>query len=466
MPQQSQQERDSQVEHDPLPVLSADDSEGPGPEAEITANMSEHLSDGEAPDASTQREGPGPEAEITANMSEHLSDGEAPDASTQRERDTQWRIPSRTASRAAGLYKRHSANHPMLREYAQYLKGTLQTRGWKAEVSNIARFLYYVNPRTVSLEYLRRPAKTNDFFTKLCSLPLTKATALVMLKHVRRFTSYHMNATNLSISRPQLYRACEIFMSSTTDLQKILYKGTCREIVCKRYDALMRPTKTPEECRRLLEVAKPSFLARIRGIERRRVNTADSEVTRYLQALLILQHLQRPCVVQNMTIAEWNERTEYIHRGLRYTIIGVKEHKVASKQVAAFVLSEQEESWFTIYAETIRPHFTRSCAAEQAFFVSASGQRIRCPSSNLRQYHLSYKLPLVTSRTVRRVCETWTLPHYTDAEKRLFARYLAHSNEMAEKVYREKTIEDMCQARELVVRSGEREASGVQQAEN
>ncbi|XP_075185942.1 uncharacterized protein LOC142257691 [Anomaloglossus baeobatrachus] len=274
MPQQSQQERDSQVEHDPLPVLSADDSEGPGPEAEITANMSEHL-----------------------------SNGEAPDASTQRERDTQWTIPSRTASRDAGLYKRHSVNHPMLREYAKYLKGTLQARSWKAEVSNIARFLYYVNPRTVSLEYLRRPAKTNAFFTKLCSLPLTKATTLVMLKHVRRFTSYHMNATNLNISRPQLYRACEIFMSSTTDLQKILYKGTCREIVRKRYDALMRPTKTPEECRRLLEVAKPSFLARIRGIERRRVNTADSEVTRYLQALLILQHLQRPCVVQNMTVS-------------------------------------------------------------------------------------------------------------------------------------------------------------------
>ncbi|KAM4048627.1 uncharacterized protein ACNLHF_011440, partial [Anomaloglossus baeobatrachus] len=214
-------------------------------------------------------------------------------------------------------------------------------------------------------------------------------------------------------------------------------------MVCKRYDTLMCPSKTPQECRRLLEVAKPSFLARIRGIERQSMVPADSQVSRNLQALLILQHLQKPCVVQNMTIAEWNKKTEYIHHGRRYIIIGVTEHKIASKQVAALVLLEQEESWINVYAETIRPHFTSSCATEKAFFVTASGQRIRCPSSNLRQYHLSYDLPLVTSQMVRRVCETWTLPNYTDPENRLFARYLAHSNEMAEKVYQEKTIQDV-----------------------
>ncbi|KAM4038357.1 LOW QUALITY PROTEIN: uncharacterized protein ACNLHF_016667 [Anomaloglossus baeobatrachus] len=147
----------------------------------------------------------------------------------------------------------------------------------------------------------------------------------------------------------------------------------------------------------------------------------------------IQQHLSNISLVNTHLKQEWNERTEYIHRGRCYIVIGVKEHKMSSKQVAAFMLSEQDESYMP----------------KQSGHTS--------PGAVKEKKHSSYNLPVVTSSMVRRVCETWLLPRYSDLEK--CPLLIAHSNEMAEAVYQVKRIEDICQACELVVRSGEHERS-------
>ncbi|CAJ0965487.1 unnamed protein product, partial [Ranitomeya imitator] len=114
-------------------------------------------------------------------------------------------------------------------------------------------------------------------------------------------------------------------------------------------------------------------------------------------------------------VSEWDRRTHHLYFDSRMTIVGVKTHKCASTQVASFVLSEEEE--LTILN----------------FFVTPTGKVVVNPSTALRQYYDCYKLPNITSQIVRRVCETWTLSRYSDSEKRLFARYLAHTNDMAER---------------------------------
>ncbi|CAJ0954954.1 unnamed protein product [Ranitomeya imitator] len=329
------------------------------------------------------------------------------------------------------------------------------------EVSNVARFLFFVNPKSVTLEYLVKPNKVNNFFQQLGKLHLSSQTSLKMLKHIRRFTIYQMRATKLRLENPQLYKACEVFMNFTTDLQKSLYKGACRESVSKRYDLLMKPSKSPKDCQIILEEARPTFLASVEAVTDGGSEVDRREVVLYLEALLILKHLQRPGVVRNMTVSEWNERIHHTYQGRRKTIVGVKTHKCSTSQVATFVLSEKEELWFNAYAEYVRPVFTAGRKIITNFFVTCTGKVINNPSMSLRRYHSSYNLPNITSHLVRRICETWTLSQYTDCEKRLFARYLAHTNDVAERVYREKTLTDMCRAQELVFNAGNREDAKI-----
>ncbi|CAJ0917804.1 unnamed protein product [Ranitomeya imitator] len=247
-------------------------------------------------------------------------------------------------------------------------------------------------------------------------------------------------------------------MEFTTDLQKSLYRGVCKESVGKRYETLMEPSKTPKNCQRILEKARPRFLVCLAAVQDGGSDLEHSEILLYLQALLILRNLQRPGVVRNMTVSEWDRRTHHLYSGSRRTIVGVKTHKCASTQVALFVLSEEEESWFRSVRNICQtcPYHCRQIISN--FFVTTSGKVVVNPSTALRQYHDRYTLPNITSQIIRRVCETWTLSRYSDSKKRLFA----HTNDKAKRVYREKTLTDMCHAHELVVNSGKADEADCQ----
>ncbi|KAM4038365.1 uncharacterized protein ACNLHF_016677 [Anomaloglossus baeobatrachus] len=252
-----------------------------------------------------------------------------------------------------------------------------------------------------------------------------------------------------------LFQSCNFFMGVTEDIQKRLSKGVSREVVSKRYLALTTSMKTPAECRRLLVVAKPPFLKCIRATQGKSLNQDTKlQIIYYLQALLVLKHLQRPGVVQNMTVSEWKERIHYRYLWEDLVIIGVKLHKTASHQVASFVLTKEEEMWFNTYYERVRPTLVHKDSPKDIFFLSTSGQEIHSVSNDIAWLHKKYQLPNVTSQLVRRVCETWTLPKYSDSEKCLFSKYLAHSNLTAERNYREKTLEDICHGYKLVIEAG------------
>ncbi|XP_073519472.1 uncharacterized protein [Phyllobates terribilis] len=276
--------------------------------------------------------------------------------------------------------------------------------------------------------------------------------------------TYNVRASNLFEKKRALFRSCEFFMTVTEDIQKRLSKGISREVVSKRYLALTTSQITPQECRKILDVAKQSFLKCLQAAKDGCLRQSSQlEVIHYLEALLVLKHLQRPGVIQNMTVSEWKERISHTYDGEDLVVIGVKLHKTATQQVATFVLTKEEEMWFRVYYERVRPKLVRKNSPQETFFLSTSGKEIFNVSNDISRYHNKYKLPVISSQLVRRVCETWTLPNYSDSEKCLFAKYLAHTNMTAERTYREKTLTDICHAYKLVAQAG-KEASDEPQA--
>lgn len=361
----------------------------------------------------------------------------------------------------AGLYRRHDVRCPTLAGFSTYLRLTLGVKRYRQEVENVARFLYFVNPHSTDLTWVRDIEKVHAFFTRLRDQLLTEQTVLNYLKGVRRFLRYQMRATNLPVQRPRLFKECQHLCSVLDDLQKFLSKGASREVVRKRYLGLDKSSATPEQCRRLLEVAMPNFLASVRAATGGSLTRSDAlEILYFLQAVLILKHLQRPGVVKNLRVSEWKGRVRHEYGGQVYAVVGVQNHKTSTKQIASFALNGQEESWFSTYHDRVRPLLLAEQEPEE-FFISTTSAELYNPSNDLRRYHHRYGLQSVPSVLVRKVCETSTVALCTDAEKSLFARYLSHSNMTAERVYREKTLDDICHGSELVIRAGRGERPQV-----
>ncbi|XP_077109585.1 uncharacterized protein LOC143766084 [Ranitomeya variabilis] len=381
---------------------------------------------------------------------------EGSDQTTQRALQTRWTVDTRKKMMAAGLYKRHSLQDPLLVGFSNYLQHTLGVRYFRQEVADVARFLFYMNPKVANLDFVKDVQRVHSFFTKLRHLNLANQTIFNYLKHVRRFMTYNLRASNLFERNRALFKSCEFFLTVTEDIQKRLSKGISREVVSKRYLALTTSQHTPQECRKILDVAKQPFLKCVQAIKDGcDLQGTQLEIIYYLQALLLLKHLQRPGVVRNMTVSEWKERISHTYDGEDLVVIGVKLHKTATQQVATFVLSKEEEMWFRVYFERVRPKLVRKNSPQETFFLSTSGKELFNVSNDIARYHHKYKLPVISSQLVRRVCETWTLPKYSDSEKCLFAKYLAHTNMTAERTYREKTLTDICHAYKLVAQAGE-----------
>ncbi|XP_075049801.1 uncharacterized protein LOC142109521 [Mixophyes fleayi] len=305
------------------------------------------------------------------------------------------------------------------------------------------------------------PAGRSPRLYKLRELGLCNKTIFNYLRNLRRFIGYKTTATNVAANDPPLFQACVHFLNVTNAIWKKLSKGVSKERVVKRFNTLTTDSLQPEDCRRLLEVAKPEFLNCIHRASTAKTLTVKHQlnILYYLEALLILKHLQRPGVVANMTVEEWHKRVphNFTSEGTseKLVVVGVKHHKTAT-QVATFALTEEEERWFDTYYTKVRPSMINEDAPEETFFISTSGLKIYNVSVYLRRFHNLHKLPNVTSQMARQACETWTLAEYSDIEKCLISNYLSHSILSANSHYRQNTLHNICHGSILVRDIGKR----------
>ncbi|XP_069598401.1 uncharacterized protein [Ranitomeya imitator] len=216
--------------------------------------------------------------EVEDEQSEESETEETFDEETQRALLSKWSTDTRKKMKKAGLYKRHSTREPILMGFSQYLQKSLMVTHYKQEVQDVARFLYYMNAQHASLDFVKDIEKANTFFNTLRDMKLANQTIFNYLKHVRRFLTYNLKSTNLFEDNATLFNSCKFFIEVTEDIQKRLSKGISREVVGKRYQALMSSTKTPRECQRVLHAAKPSFLKFIKNVKHSKVSTKATKL--------------------------------------------------------------------------------------------------------------------------------------------------------------------------------------------
>ncbi|XP_072563142.1 uncharacterized protein [Paramormyrops kingsleyae] len=423
----------------------------------------------------------------TANQPPESSEGEqTEDAHSASSGETfqvtqkvQWPQKTRQLMAEKGLYRKHSLDHPLLKGFATYLERDLQNENFKQEVENVARFLCFMNPQEPSLEFVKEREKTRHFFSELTEAKLTKQTQINYIKSLKRFLKYHTIDTDLRSNNERLWRDAKHFIDYLGLLQRSCAKLVGKEIIQRRHAILKeKHPLSPEDCWAVLRAAKKDFLAVLGKVYPEKGSLESTEcclVLYYLEAVVILKHLQRPGVVEHMTVEEWMTRTT---DESGYAVIGVKEHKTSAHQVACFALPNEEEMvslshWMRLIShfllEPSKSHskadFTRvrpqllACkrsqmnkddlGGDERFFISTTGRPIYNASNDLNRLHQKYKLDPVTSQTARRVFETATKT-MTDSEKSMVADYLTHSTATADRHYRMKLSRNVVVASKLL----------------
>ncbi|XP_073701983.1 uncharacterized protein [Garra rufa] len=178
-----------------------------------------------------------------------------------------------------------------------------------------------------------------------------------------------------------------------------------------------------EQCWAVLQSAENDVLTHIANlmIDWRYIREMTREqellLVCFLEALVMLCFLQEPEVVKKMTVSDWLQRT-VIEGNSERVMVRVNECN------AAFVLSNEEETWFDVYYEYLRSEMIRRrhrrCSSDEAekFFMYSSGNPVDNPSEDLKKLHDEYRLPSITTDMVRSSVHTAVHKlHLTDDEK-------------------------------------------------
>ncbi|KAL7824595.1 hypothetical protein AOLI_G00328470 [Acnodon oligacanthus] len=235
---------------------------------------------------------------------------------------------------------------------------------------------------------------------------------------------------------------CKNYISFPSNLQvsASASEQVSKEMARERFAIVNEGSVPLTQCAAVLETANWDFLAvmgKLRGpgcsLGRQLTQVELQLVLYYLEAVVILRHLQRPGVVERVT--QWVQRKSVPGHG-GHVVMGVKEYKTSATQVATFDLS-QEEMCFDLYFTEVHPvmlgkkrkHMEdETDESVERFFISSTGSSIYNASNDVERLHRKCR-----RWQARRAFETAT-NNMTDIEKFMVADYLTHSSATAENV--------------------------------
>lgn len=159
-------------------------------------------------------------------------------------------------------------------------------------------------------------------------------------------------------------------------------------------------------------------------------------VLTYLAAKIIFSNGQRPGVVQQMTIDEWEAKTEENGQ----FIIDVMEHKIAAAFGAASVVVAPEvvslmEEYFLYIRQKITP---QNATYEKRFFLTNTGNEFRKIIERMREVAESFGLSVPTVGLQRKVIATEAFKSEDNIVVRNIQRHMCHSAATCEKFYQHK----------------------------
>ncbi|KAG8551077.1 hypothetical protein GDO81_018440 [Engystomops pustulosus] len=302
--------------------------------------------------------------------------------------------PLRRKLAQAGVNKMHDIRAPMLLSFRDYLKLHFSETSIRHMVENVSRFLHFVSPDKISLAFLTDQEKTKEFVRTHLQSNTTTRTIKNYLGNIQWFVRFVMSENVCEDTK----KAAETFLEGLSKINEELnQKSSKRPKISHR-------KLTPKDCHKVLVTAKP-HIADI--ILRSNCTVDDKEKTLvcyYLQALLILRHLRKTSVVQNLTVTDWLERQETNFCDGRTT----SKVYIVQTQGTAIVLTHEEELLFSKYFRNIRPtQLKKDAKTVNQFFLSCKGKPVSNSSNDLRRLHEKLHLPAVTGKEVKEAFDQW-----------------------------------------------------------
>ncbi|XP_073525182.1 uncharacterized protein [Phyllobates terribilis] len=197
----------------------------------------------------------------------------------------------------AGMYKKHDIKSPMLTRFKTYLQETHKEISVEAMVDHVAKFLYFVSPEEITLDFINEFDKTKAYFDELRKQN-TENTIQKYLRNVRQFVIFVRDNCPDTVDEEETKTNAKRFLEELNKIQQ----GHKTRKGMKR--GLAPQPITNLECCKILEVSKNHINTIFKKARSHQILSNNEKVLAgsYLIALLILRHKRKPSVPKNLTI--------------------------------------------------------------------------------------------------------------------------------------------------------------------
>ncbi|XP_069496540.1 uncharacterized protein [Ambystoma mexicanum] len=197
---------------------------------------------------------------------------------------------------------------------------------------------------------------------------------------------------------------------------------------------LGKKRKTPLRCITILDVAKADVMSTLSSDDSAVTMERACTVVQYLQALLVLKHVQQRAVVMRLKVTEWvNRKHKIIKWDGSERMFALVQHTMSDNQPILIALDGEEEKMCDLYFRKVRPVLlcagdNRETLHDTSFFISTLGKPIHNPSNDIAYLHKKYGIHSASGLETRAALKKEVNDTGTRQEKVLIKRYLAHTN--------------------------------------
>ncbi|KAM4028139.1 uncharacterized protein ACNLHF_023625 [Anomaloglossus baeobatrachus] len=349
---------------------------------------------------------------IVTDKPEQLSEDEDPRSlpNVLEAASSSANMPLRRRLTVSGLHQKHDLQSPILVSFKKYLKEKCAETTIEPMIQNVSRFLYFVNPDEITVDFIKDLKVTKKYFRTLEMLKTKEETIRKHIGHLRTFTHFVLSDDYPNDIDDETKDAVNPFEETLKVMEKKLPKGRKR--------SLDPAPLSMADCCKVLTVAKPHVT---NMFQRAQLNKelGDKEKTLacyYLQAILVYKHLRTPSAAQNLMVKEWIERKQLKLKGQVVTVIKTEKNIV--------ILQDEDEQYFRTYFEKIR--LTKHGNTVPQFLVSSNGQRIMNCSQDMERFHEKYQLPIISWKMAIKVFKNWAEESLSQADGDLANAYVLY----------------------------------------